>query len=257
MSNDDVFDDNFFEDNQEEIVNDAVEDLGAKTLDLSVESDVFSDSPNVPKLTGSPSKYPSEYLALIKRVQEQYQRLPHVDFDAVYDEVEKLAVKSSPTPTLQTLNDELQRIQGMKDRLVEIYVNVIKCYNTKKRCTDVLQDAWGKYSSEKNAEKRKGDAIMCVNPFIIDLIQIETLMKYCSEIMKNLDSIQETASRRVTIMQSILKIDFYSRNALPSQDFTKNNYGNMLDDSELGDLSGNRESNEDATKDAEIEEYSF
>jgi len=200
----------------------------------SCDSPAFSNLP-MPQLTGSLDNYPKAYIELVQLVQKQYGRLPYVDFDAVYDEVAKLAIKSTPTPTLQSLNDELQRIQGAKDRLVEIYVNVIKCHNTKKRCTDVLQDAWGKYSDEKNAEKRKGDAAMCVSGFIVDLIEIETLMKYCSEIMKNLDSIQDTTSRRVTIMQSILKIDYFSRNALPDHDFKPKGeeYHNPLDTSDL------------------------
>ena len=77
-----------------------------------------------PNLIGT--DFPSEYIAIVDRIKAQYKLLPVLNYDDIYHEISDLSIKSSPTPTLEILNDELYKVQAAKDRLAEILVSVIK-----------------------------------------------------------------------------------------------------------------------------------
>jgi len=172
----------------------------------------------VPSLRGD--NFDEEYLKVVNRIKAQYSLLPKLDYDKMYKELSELNIKSSPTPNLQTLNDELQKVQAAKDRLSEIFIDVVRSFNFKERAVDILTDAWGRFTLEKNADGRKGDAQYRLSNFAIDLANTQGLLKACTHILKNLDSVHENLSRRITVYQLILKIDL-SRNALPDYDFEK------------------------------------
>ena len=93
----------------------------------------------IPSLRGE--GYPSDYKGMADRVIWQYKMLPRLDYDAIYQELAELSIKCQPTPTLQVLNDEIQKVQGAKDRVAEIFIDVIKCYNFKKRAVDIAHHA--------------------------------------------------------------------------------------------------------------------
>jgi hypothetical protein len=193
--------------------------LSAPQEDSSTEDETPSAKlDDGPSLVGS--DYPPEYLRIVNRINAQYALLPVLDNDLIYKEISDLTIRSSPTPTLEVLNDELHKVQSAKDRLSEILINVIKAYNFKKRAVDILKDAWGKFCSEKNAESRKGDASFRLSFFLIDFAETESLFKSCDHILRNLDSLQDNLSRRITIWQLILKLR-EGRMALPDYDFGK------------------------------------
>ena len=172
-----------------------------------------------PSLRGS--DFPFEYTKMTDRIKVQYELLPRLDYDSIYKEISDLSVKSCPTPTLQVLNDEIQKVQGAKDRLSEIFIDVIKVYNFKKRAVDILQDSWGKFTSEKNAEGRKGDSAFRLSNFVLDLASTEALLKAVTHIFRNLDSLHDSLSRRITIYQLTLKLHDLGRSALPDYEFDK------------------------------------
>ena len=184
---------------------------------IKIDSD--SNANALPELVGN--DYPPEYIKMSERIKAQYELLPKIDYDAVYKEISELSVKSSPTPTLQVLADELHRIQAAKDRLSEIFIDVIKSYNFKNRAVDILKDSWGKFTSEKNTEGRKGDATFRLSDFMCDFAEIEALSKSCNHVLKNLDSLHDNLSRRITIWQLMLKLRDVGRGALPDFDFDK------------------------------------
>lgn len=164
---------------------------------------------------------PRDFQSLVDRVLIQYRLLPPLDYTAIYQELAELSIKSCPTPSLQVLNDELQKVQGAKDRLSEIFVAVVQCHNFKKRAVDILQDAWGKFTEEKNADGRKGDAAFRLSNFTMDFAKVEALLKACSHILKNLDSLHDSLSRRITVYQLTLKLQDIGRGALPDFDFER------------------------------------
>ena len=171
---------------------------------------------------------PSDYDGMIKRVQTDYTQLPFLDYDDLYAELAELSVKSCPTPTLQVLNSEIQKVQSAKDRLSEIFVNVLRNFTFKKRAVDILRDAWSKFSEEKSADKRKGSACFVLSDFEMDYAATEALMKSCNHIIKNLDSLHDSLSRRITIIQLQLKMHDMGRGALPSFDFAPSEDGSNV-----------------------------
>lgn len=173
----------------------------------------------LPELIGD--DYPPQYLKMVSRIKLRYAQLPVLDHYAIEKELSELSFESSPTPTLQVLNDELYKVQSAKDRLADIVIEVNKCYSIKNRMVDILKDAWGKFSSEKNAESRKGDAAFRLSNFSIDFAEVEALMKTCNHVFKNLDSMQERLSRTITVYQNILKLRDMGRGGLPDYNFEK------------------------------------
>jgi len=91
---------------------------------------------DLPKLCGE--GYPQGYLDMVERAYATYRMLPKLNYSMLYRELSDLSVTSSPTPTLQVLNDEIQKVQSAKDRLSEIMVKVLECHNIKKRLLDTL-----------------------------------------------------------------------------------------------------------------------
>jgi hypothetical protein len=175
-----------------------------------------TDTP--PDLVGT--DYPEDYIRIVNRVKAQYSNLPNLNYNKIYEEISDLTIQSNPTPTLEVLSDELFRVQAAKDRLSDILLDVIKCYNFKKRVVDILKDSWGKFTSEKNTEGRKGDASFRLSHFLIDFSRTEALCKTCDHIFKNLDGLQDNLSRRITIWQLMLKVK-EGRMSLPDYDFDK------------------------------------
>ena len=209
--------------------------INANTSSVTISSATIS-SEVIPELMGT--EYPEPYVKMVLKIRRQYERLPKLDYDAIYSEISDLSVKSCPTPSLAILNDELHRVQAAKDRLSEIFIDVIKCYNYKKRAVDILKDAWGKFTSEKNAEGRKGDATFRLSSFLADFAETEALSKSCDHILRNLDSLNDNLSRRITIWQLMTKLQDIGRGAMPHLDFDRT-VGEM--DSNLFDHDKNRE----------------
>jgi len=168
---------------------------------------------DLPELCGA--GYSEDFIKMVERVKMAYRMLPRLQYGALYRELADLSVTSSPTPTLQVLNDEIQKVQGAKDRLSEIMVKVLECHAIKKRLVDTLITSWGKFTPEKNAEARKGDGIFRLSSFTIDLAKAEALLKVCTHILKNLDSLHDSLSRRITINQLLLKMNDMGRGSLP------------------------------------------
>jgi hypothetical protein len=214
-------------------------------LKKEVRQDLKKEGKTIPALIGT--DYPDEYKKMVERIQFQYYVLPTLDYEAIYNEMSILSVKSAPTPTLQVLSDELHRVQSAKDRLSEMLIDIIKCYNFKKRAVDILKDAWGKFSSEKNTESRKGDATFRISEFLTDFAETEALAKSCDHVFKNLDSLHDNLSRRITVWQLIIKLRDVGRGALPDFDFDKVSLG--------GDIFSGNDKNKD--EDGNVVERNF
>lgn len=212
--------------------------IGAK-VDKKIETNPIQQAPSnqslklldntkdeILNLVGNIEDYPLDYIKMVDRIRIQYALLPTLNYDAIYKELAELSIKSSPTPTLQVLNDELYKVQSAKDRLSEIVMDVIKCYNFKNRAVDILRESWGRFTTEKNTEGRKGDSAYRLSNFSIDFALVESLSKACNHILKNLDSLHDNLSRRITVFQLIMKLRDIGRNGMPDYDFDKKFEGN-------------------------------
>jgi len=176
----------------------------------------------IPILMGN--DYPESYQEVVDRMLFQYKYLPELDYDAIYTELKVLSIKSCPTPTLQVINLEFEKVQAAKDRLSEIFIGLLRCHSFKKRAVDILRDSWSRFSKESSADKRKGDAAYRLSDFERDFAQTDACLKSCLHILRNLDSLSDTLSRRVTVIQLQLKLHDIGRGALPDFDFEKETY---------------------------------
>jgi len=209
-----------------------VSDPAPESSSVPVEQD-----DDIPALVGQ--DYPIEFKTLVERVQYQYKCLPILNYPEIYEELSDLAIKSHPSPTLQIINDEIQKVQAAKERLSEIYRDVERNFFLKKRSIDILESAWAKYTSEKSADKRKGDAVMRVSNFVTDFALTECCYRVCQHIIKNLDSCHESLSRQITVNQLLLKMNDYGRGGLPDYDYEdkkRENDESMVSDDLSDDL---------------------
>ena len=170
-----------------------------------------------------------QFETLVNRVKEQYPLLPSLVYSEVYTELSELTVPACPTPTLQVINQELQKSQAAKDRVTELYIQVTQCWILKDRLVDILREAGQKFSEEKSADKRKGENSYRLANFEIDLAKTEALEKACKYVMMNLVSLQDTLSRRITNVQLQIKLMDIGRTVLPDFDFSKKNMDIQID----------------------------
>jgi hypothetical protein len=173
---------------------------------------------NLPKIIG---EVPKEYKDMVDRFIDMYQDLPLINYNDLYSELADLNVDSRPTPTLQLINLKLQKVQASKDRLAEIFQEVIRCYTFKKRAVNILSESWNKFAEGTSADKRKSDSSFKLSEFHADLAKIESLYNVCEHILRNLDSQSNSISRQITIIQSQLKMFDMGRGSLPDFDFNQ------------------------------------
>lgn len=173
-----------------------------------------------------------QFIALVERVREQYARLPCLVYSEVYTELSELTVPACATPTLQVINQELQKSQSAKDRVTELDIQLTQCLMLKDRAVDILKEAWNRFCDEKSADKRKGDAMYRLANFELDLAKTEAAGKAVKYVMENLRSLQDTLSRRITNIQLQIKLMDIGRTALPDFDFSKKSMDIQLDPQE-------------------------
>jgi len=208
---------------------------------------ILTEEKNIyPILMGS-EKFPEDYKTLYSRIINQYSLLPRINYDQLYKELSSLSVKSCPTPSLSDLNSELEKVQASKDRLCEIYIDVLKSHTIKKRAVDIIRDSWLKFAGGKaegkNESIRKGESVYISSDFEQDLSQIEALIQCCKHIIKNLDSLTDNLSRRITIIQLQVKVQDVGRGMSPDFIFDKRASSDLTlsEMAEEVDISDNKE----------------
>jgi hypothetical protein len=165
--------------------------------------DIMGDS-EFPKLMGS--GYPPDFLELVEMIKANYSKLPKIDVAKIFSELKTCHVTLSTDPTLSSISKEIQMVQAAKERVSYIITEVMKAYFFKKRAVDILSDSWGKFTSEKNAEARKGDCVYRLSDFERDYAEVEMVWQTCNNVITNLDGSHQALSRRVTLAQLQLRI---------------------------------------------------
>jgi hypothetical protein len=212
---------------------------------------------DLPNLIGE--DVPEEYKEIYLSFRQQYAMLPVLNYKEIYSELGDLSIESTPSPTMQVINDEIQKIQGCKDRLSQIYNDVCQNFYFKKRAVDVLEKSWAKYTHEKNSEKRKGDAAAKVSLFYEDFARTEACFHVCQHILKNLDSNHESLSRRIMVNGQLLKMNDYGRGGgIPERDYNSPSSGSQSEFvSELETESPDNNGSEEKGKKDEFAEEHF
>jgi hypothetical protein len=75
------------------------------------------------------------------------------------------------------------------------------------------------FSKAGSADKRKADSIFRISEFDDDYTAIDALLRTAMHIAKNLDSVQDLLSRRITIVNLQLKMHDLGRHSVPDHDF--------------------------------------
>lgn len=177
-------------------------------------------SHRIPEAMGN--DYPDVFKRVLLLVKSSYENMPEIDHDEINAELEALHIKSSPLPTLQVLSREMERVQAAKDRLAEIYTRIVPACSGKKRFVDMLMSSWMKYAEGKTKDLRDADATIRFAEYLTDLANTEMIKDSCLHVLKNLDSLHNNLSRRITIFQLELSLRDVGRSALPDYEFDEN-----------------------------------
>ena len=172
---------------------------------------------------------PDDFNSAVVSAQEIISKLDPLDYEGLHKEMSALNVPTTDNPSLQKLQEDIQRVQAAKDRMATIIISADAEFRTRNRCSDLLKESWMKFSSESAADKRKADATLRMSQFIQSAGQAEVLYKTAQRVMENLNDKQWSISRQVTIFQELIKLRDINR-GLP-EDAIRSVEG--LDDSDL------------------------
>ena len=144
--------------------------------------------------TGDPSDFDRIVNATSKRLADSGE----VDYGTVRRELAALSVPLSGLFNPEALARDLARIQALKDRAIAIVAMLTDNYLMHKRISEMLVKGWPKYSMEKSAEKREGEAQLKMSQFLLAATDAESAYRHALGIMRNLESQQENVSRQIS-----------------------------------------------------------
>lgn len=153
---------------------------------------------------------------LEKMVNQIIATLPRLNVRKLRLEMEGMQVGLQQNPTTLDLNAGLSKAQGYKDRLAEIYTMALREFKTRKRCVDLLFDAFNHVSKGSSADKRRGEATMKYPMLLLHMEAAETFLDEVEHILHNIKSAMEAISRQVTLMQIQVQLGEVRRGAQPS-----------------------------------------
>jgi len=156
---------------------------------------------------------------LIQRCAETLNALPYSGEDgysALRREICDNRVEYGGMETPGQIGDQLAIVQAYKDRVFEIYAEAHRNHTVRKRICELLLDAYSAISSQSSQDKRRGEASLVLGEFVLQATRAEAFFQFCKEIALNLESRQQTLSRRLTCMQlqaNMGNYDFASTNS--------------------------------------------
>lgn len=203
---------------KEEIAKETTEEIDRDNADALALA--LGKNKELPKLMGDLKGIDPDYIIMSERILSQYKMLPSF-CDSIYQEIKELKVADNETPTPHALMLALEKTQAAKERLGEIFLDVVKTHTFKKRAIDILKDSYGKFAQAKNAEARKGEAAFIVSDFEIDFAILDSIFRACLHILKILDDRQESLSRRITVWQTQIKTMDNNRGISPDFNYNK------------------------------------
>jgi hypothetical protein len=149
---------------------------------------------------------PGSFQRIVSSMSARLALLPHMAYDDLYAELSQLSVSMTPNPTLESMTNDLMRIQMSKDRICEILKDAIVNHHMHKRVSDILVKGWQKFSSEKSKDTREADAMMRMSQFLMAAGEAESFFKTACGIQANLHSQYDTISRQITCFNMMMKI---------------------------------------------------
>lgn len=138
--------------------------------------------------------------------------LPILDRNKLREEIQNMIVNIPETPTTFDINQGLALSQAYRDRLTEIYVDIMKEVKIRKRCLEMLFDANNLISKASSADKRKGEATLKYPMQILQLESADAFLKEVEQILNNMKSTFDTFSRAGSILALQVQLGEYKGN---------------------------------------------
>ena len=203
---------------KDEILKEVMEEVHEE---FSTENSNEDEGSKIPSLLEG-RVYPKDFKTIIEKCQESLSKFPIIDYEELSQELENLTIRSAKTPTLDIISEEISKAQGVQDRLTEMYVQIVPACNVKKRYLELLKLAWMNYASGGSKDKREGEAASILVEFEIDYSESEAIKNAILQVIKNIESILHSYSRRITVFQIQTKNgDFGGRSNTPEINFGK------------------------------------
>ena len=138
--------------------------------------------------------------------------LPILDRNKLREEIQNMIVNIPETPTTFDINQGLALSQAYRDRLTEIYIDIMKEVKIRKRCLEMLFDANNLISKASSADKRKGEATLKYPMQILQFESADAFLKEVEQILNNMKSTFDTFSRAGSILALQVQLGEYKRN---------------------------------------------
>ena len=138
--------------------------------------------------------------------------LPILDRNKLREEIQNMIVNIPETPTTFDINQGLALSQAYRDRLTEIYVDIMKEVKIRKRCLEMLFDANNLISKASSADKRKGEATLKYPMQILQLESADAFLKEVEQVLNNMKSTFDTFSRAGSILALQVQLGEYKGN---------------------------------------------
>ena len=138
--------------------------------------------------------------------------LPILDRNKLREEMQNMIVNIPETPTTFDINQGLALSQAYRDRLTEIYVDIMKEVKIRKRCLEMLFDANNLISKASSADKRKGEATLKYPMQILQLESADAFLKEVEQVLNNMKSTFDTFSRAGSILALQVQLGEYKGN---------------------------------------------
>lgn len=144
-------------------------------------------------------------------VKDMLSTLPRINRDKLRKEMNNMDVPIFQTPTTFDINAGLAKAQGYKDRLVEIYMIAQRDYKLRKRCVEMLFDAYNVVSKASSFDKRKGEATMKYPTLLLALEASGTFVEEVEQYLANLKSAADSISRQGSLIQTQVSLGEYRK----------------------------------------------
>ena len=138
--------------------------------------------------------------------------LPVLDRNKLREEMQNMIVNIPEAPTTFDINQGLALSQAYRDRLTEIYVDIMKEVKIRKRCLEMLFDANNLISKASSADKRKGEATLKYPMQILQLESADAFLKEVEQVLNNMKSTFDTFSRAGSILALQVQLGEYKGN---------------------------------------------
>lgn len=138
--------------------------------------------------------------------------IPKLNRNELREEMSQMIVNVPENPTTFDINKGLALSQAYRDRLTEIYIDIMKEVKIRKRCLEMLFDANNLVSKATSLDKRKGDATLKYPMQILQYESADAFLKEVEQILNNMKSTFDTISRAGSILSLQVQLGEYKGN---------------------------------------------